>query len=66
MMVCVLNLMHQLILFVEEKTSPGFASTAATKHKTFAEKESIRHKINAAKRLIAPAVRKIAADNNVC
>ena len=56
--------MHQLIRFVEEKTS-GFASTAATKHKTFAEKESIRNKINAAKRLIAPAVRKIAADNNV-
>ena len=66
MLVCVLNPIHQSILFVEEKNSPEFASTAATKHKTFAEKASTKHRINAAKSLIAPAVRKIAADNNVC
>ena len=66
MLLCVLNTMYQLILLVEGKNSPGFASPAATKHKTFDEKATIKHKINTAKPLIAPAIRKIAADNNVC
>ena len=61
-----LNLMYHLILSVEEKISPESETTAATRHDAFAEKTSNKHKINAVKPLIAPAVRKIASDNNVC
>ena len=66
MYLCMLSLMYHLILSVEEKISPESETTATTKRDAFAENTSNKHKINAVKPLIAPAVRKIASDNNVC
>ena len=63
---CMLNPMYQLILSVEEKISPEVETAATKKHGEFAEKTSNKRKINTVKRLMAPAVRKIASDNNVC